>query len=133
MGTIQSYPPPTLPLAGDELLAAWQNGKQVALSASILAGGFIRLDINAAALTLDASHASYRLVFQSACSVTVPADLPANWECQWAQMGAGPVSFVAGAGMVINSDNGSMASAARYALGTLWVDAEGHAVLAGGI
>lgn len=96
-------------------------------------GGFARMDVDAATLTLDPSHAAYRLVFRNACAVTVPADLPVDFECQWAQMGIGPVSFVPGAGMTIVSDNGGMASAARYAMGTLWVDDEGHAVLAGGI
>ena len=96
-------------------------------------GGFTRLDVNTTTLTLNTSHANCRLVFQIACIVTVPADLPADFECQWAQMGTGPVSFVSGAGMVINSENDGMSSSGRYALGTLWVDVAGHAVLAGGI
>ncbi len=78
------------------------------------------LTISAATLTLtDNDHNGKMLSFTGVCTVTVPPGLRADFSCGWSQTGASAVTFVAGAGVTINSASGTLISTGQYGIGGL--------------
>ncbi|ATN34113.1 hypothetical protein ACO34A_09875 [Rhizobium sp. ACO-34A] len=68
-------------------------------------------------LTLTPKHQGRLLVFTSACTITVPADLPRDFSCGWAQAGTGVLTFQAGPGVNLRSFGGALTSSGQYSLG----------------
>ena len=61
----------------------------------------------------------FLLMFESACTLTIPAGLRPDLSCGWLQVGTGQVTFAAGAGAVIREPDGLMATNKRWASGGL--------------
>lgn len=80
------------------------------------------VQIAAGAYQLQAADAGQTLTFAAACTVTVPATLPAGWWCVLRQRGTGVVSIVAGGGATLRSRLGYTRTAGQYASISLAVD-----------
>jgi len=72
-------------------------------------------------LTILASHHGKRIWFTNAATVniTVPAGLPAYFECELVQKGTGQLVVAAGSGATLNSYSGWLKSAGQWAGATL--------------
>lgn len=78
-------------------------------------------NIAATSITITNAHHGRMLNFTAATAVTVtvPADLRADFSCGFSQGGAGLVTFQAGAGATINAAGGGLTSVAQYVVGGL--------------
>jgi hypothetical protein len=55
--------------------------------------------------------------FTAECTVTIPSGLPVDFACGWSQGSAAAVTFVAGAGLTLQSFEGNLVSSGQYAMG----------------
>lgn len=72
--------------------------------------------INDTAYTLKATDRKLAFVSGSAIAVTVPAGLPASYECSILQEGAGQITFAAGAGATLTNASAQLKSSAQGAV-----------------
>lgn len=75
------------------------------------------MDIDTAAITASKDWQGLGIRFKRACTVTIPADLPANISFGWSQETAGAITFVAAQGASIQSLSNLKSSAGQYAMG----------------
>lgn len=81
--------------------------------------GAKRRTITATAITATKDWQGMWIEFPNGCTVTIPADLPADFSCGWSQEGASPVVFVAGSGATIQSQDAALTSGGQYAMGAI--------------
>ncbi len=81
-----------------------------------------------ATLTLTSQHQGRLIVLTSACTITVPTDLPNGFSCGWAQYGTGVVTFI---GTTIISRNDVRKSDGQYSLGAIAAMPDGKVWLYG--
>lgn len=70
-----------------------------------------------ASLTLDDRMHGRVILFDQACTVTVPTGLRPDFSCGWSQESAGAITFAGADGVTIQSFNSSLVSGGQYAMG----------------
>jgi hypothetical protein len=95
--------------------------------------GFIehQITVSGTTYTIDAatvpSGSVLRFTSASAVAVTVANDLAVGWTVSWRQVGAGQVTFTAGAGAAVHNFSTHTKSAGQYAQGSLSCDSNAGA------
>lgn len=103
----------------------------VGISGNLNVGGAIagylesQITVSGTTYTIDSSVPSgsvIRFTSASAVAVTIANSVPAGWNGTWKQMGAGQVTFSAGAGATLYNRSTQYKSAGQYAMGALSCD-----------
>lgn len=87
--------------------------------------------ITDATYTVQASDAGKLLRFINGCTITLPDNLPAGFQCMWVQLGADPLVFTGST--IRNVTPGATVSAGQYAEGYVRVDEPGVWFLGGSV
>ena len=97
--------------------------------------GYPNVSLISTTTTLHGTHDGAIIVstYGSSVNIVVTSVIPAGFQCQIVQAGAGAVWVTAGSGATINSTGTAVATSAQYAVARLVAYTNGNVVITGNI